>query len=108
MLRQVHRPASVRAEVNEAGRRIALLPFSTFDAAVERSCNCHFVFASRFSWARRIPITVCRSVPDSDLYRVVVALPAIFLEPKKGESNRISLLLGQRNIHELDANRCSL
>jgi len=42
-----------------------------------------FVFAWRFSCARKIPITVCRSVPDSDLYRVVVTLPAIFLRAKE-------------------------
>lgn len=44
----------------------------------------------------------------SHIHCVVLAFPAIFFEPKEGESNAAFLLLGQSNIHELDANRCFL
>jgi hypothetical protein len=60
------------------------------------------------SFFARIPTALCRHLLFSHVHDIVLAFPAIFVEPQESELNGIPLILGQRNIHELNSNRCSL
>jgi len=44
----------------------------------------------------------------SHVHLIIFVFPAIFVEPQESELNRILLLFRQRNICELNANRCSV
>jgi hypothetical protein len=58
--------------------------------------------------AQKIRIATFPSVLSFDFHRVVVALPAVFVEPKESESNSLLLLLRQWNVHEFEAKRRAL